>query len=259
MLLYSTVMGLKLNTVLRPILHDGKIRELRVNELENGVSGLDDPEEEEMDAYVEGSITRANLHPFDGGSPRRRLKVYQYGQSSFEGLILGYDEPEERFVDYGSAKTTFAERLQCIQLTRGIKGIALADERSTLPAYVGRCFPETDMDKDTMVEGSEYMRSIVNQNWTGLLGMTWINDPKEGNQETATAYMAYGNNAELEWQYSCAAILVVAPSWKAVDNASAKRKGDPLDKSSAAETGSLVATETNEKEEEEDEHFGESK
>lgn len=66
----------------------------QVGAITNAVLGLDDPEEEE-NAYIEDSITRANLLSSDMGSPQRGLEAYEHGQFSRDGLILECDEPRD--------------------------------------------------------------------------------------------------------------------------------------------------------------------
>lgn len=50
--------------------------------------------------------------------------------------------------------------------------------------------------------------------------IVWLTSPKHSKK--ALTYIAYGNNACIDYKYSCAAILVTIPSWEDRQNKGTK-------------------------------------
>lgn len=110
--------------------------------------------------------------------------------------------------DPGTSLTTYRQRLDWILTTRRIAGLPSEPRRSKKVDYLSNNFGEVETP---LQECEKKVQAL--ENWTQVSDIQWLNSPGQGTRDLAVAYIAYGNQAEMDHHYASLAMVARVPRY----------------------------------------------
>ena len=148
-----------------------------------------------------------SLQGEEGYYDRRRFRLQnKNGEPAPTDFVLKYEH--EAATEQWKIKEeagSFSERLARIKRERRLLAIEEPTKRrEQVTARVGEVFTGVDINGEEIPEGD--VDEILAEAWEPWPNVVWLNEPRH--YEFQKAYLTYGNEPELGWFYTCAAILV---------------------------------------------------